>query len=164
MSEKKIQEWKEKVHSLFDEEKKTYEYLFETLNNFYYRYLETSTDKDLTTTELAPGVWGAIANESSMLQALKITNPAAKKGIIELAKSTPRTESASVRYQLSAKVHELKANQGQILFEATIDWGFPLFQDPEKKITKTTLFKYQNLDQYRKELALKLEEVCSFFL
>jgi hypothetical protein len=165
MSEKEqIQAWQEKVQRTFGEQSKLYEYLFDTMDNFYYRYLETSSDKDLKTTSLAPHLWGIRTTESSMVDALKIQNPVAKKGIIELAKAVPKAMGPSVQYELLADVEELQADHGEIQFVAAINWGFPDFDDVSKQFKKTVVFRYEDLGQFRKELALKLEEVCEIFL
>lgn len=164
MSDKQIQDWQEKVRQSFGDESKLYEYLFETMNNFYYRYLETTIHKDLKTSAFGPHLWGAKSVESSMVDALKITNPTAKKGIIELAKSVPKSQGPEVRYELLADVKELTPNHGVIRFISTINWGFPDFNDPSKMVSQELTFKYEDLAQFRKELALKLEDICAIFL
>lgn len=164
MSDKQIQDWQEKVRTTFGEQSKLYEYLFSTMDNFYYRYLETTTDRDLKTKQLAPHLWGAKSSESSMVDALKITNPDARKGIIELAKSVPKAQGPRVEYELLANVEELTADKGEIHFVSVINWGFPDFDDKSKRVQKTVVFKYNDLAQFRKELALKLEDVCGIFL
>ncbi len=164
MSDKQIQDWQEKVRSTFGEQSKLYEYLFETMDNFYYRYLETTTDKSLKTTALAPHLWGARSTEGSMVDALKIQNPIAKKGIIELAKNVPKAQGPRVQYELIADVEELTADHGEIQFVASINWGHPDFDDPNCQQKKTVVFKYEDLGEFRKHLALKLEEVCELFL
>lgn len=164
MSDKQIQDWQEKVRQSFGDESKLYEYLFETMNNFYYRYLETTTHQDLKTSALGPHLWGARSSETSMVDALKLQNPIAKKGIIELAKSVPKSQGPEVRYELLANVKELTPNHGVIRFTSKINWGFPDFNDPSKTTGEELTFKYEDLGQFRKELALKLEDVCEIFL
>lgn len=164
MSDKQIQDWQEKVRSTFGEESKMYEYLFSTMNNFYYRYMETTQDKNLQTKLLSDHKWGATSFEGSMVDALRLSNPVAKKGIVELAKSVPKGQGALVKYELSSEVKELGINQGEIHFRSVIHWGFPDFKDETKMCQKKVIFKYGDLTQFRKELALKLEETCENFL
>lgn len=164
MSDKQIQDWQEKVRSTYGEQSKLFEYLFTTMDNFYYRYLETTTYKSIKTEHLGPHLWGAQSYEDSMVDALKITNPVAKKGIIELAKSVPKSEGPKVKYELLANVEELSQDHGEIHLVAIINWGFPDFDNEEKRFVKTVIFKYTDLSQFRKELALKLEEACEAFL
>lgn len=164
MTDKQILEWQEKVRSSYGDEAKLFEYLFETMDNFYYRYLETSVDKNLKTRQLTPNLWGAKSTEPSMVDALKITNPQARKGIIELAKSVPKSQGPSVQYELLASVDELTQDHGKIQLTSVINWGWPDFNNPEKRFTKSVVFKYDDLSEFRKHLALKLEEVCEAFL
>lgn len=164
MSDKQIHDWQEKVRESFGDEAKLYEYLFNTMDNFYYRYIETTVNQNLKTEHLGPHLWGARSSEPSMVDALKITNPTAKKGIIELAKLVPKSEGPSVRYELLANVEELTPDRGEIHLVSTINWGHPDFDRKDKQFSKTVVFKYTDLAQFRKELALKLEEVCAIFL
>lgn len=165
MSDKQmIQDWQDKVRESFGDEAKLFEYLFQTMDNFYYRYLETTTHKDLKTSALGPHLWGAQSVEGSMVDALKITNPSAKKGIIELAKSVPKAQGPQVQYALMCDVKELLPDHGEVTFVSIINWGFPTFTEADKVCKKTVNFKYQDLAQFRKELALKLEDACSIFL
>ena len=164
MSDKQIHDWQEKVKATYGDESKLYEYLFETMDNFYYRYLETTVNQNLNTAKLAPHLWGARSTETSMVDALKITNPVAKKGIIELAKSVPKAQNPAVQYELLVDVEELTPDHGELRFVSMINWGFPDFENEEKQLKKTVVFKYSDLAQFRKELALKLEEACSIFL
>lgn len=164
MTDKQIQEWQEKVRTSFGDESKLYEYLFETMDNFYYRYLETSSDKDLKTKSFGAHLWGAKTSETNIVDALKITNPNAKKGMIEMAKAFPKAQCPSVRYELLANVEDLTIDHGEIQFTSSINWGFPEFTDSSKVFKKTVTFKYTDLAQFRKELALKLEDACEIFL
>jgi hypothetical protein len=159
MSDKQlIQDWQHKVRESYGDESKLYEYLFQTMDNFYYRYLETTVDSDLKTSSMGPHLWGAKSIETSMVDALKITNPVAKKGIIELAKTVPKAQGPKVQYELMCDVKELTQDHGKIIFVSSINWGI------EKESKKTVTFQYEDLAQFRKELALKLEEACEIFL
>lgn len=161
-NEKQIQDWQDQVRSSFGNESRLYEYLFETMDNFYYRYLETSLNQDLKTMQIAPGIWGALSFENSMVEALKTKGPA-KPGIMELAKTVPKAKKPMVRYGLWAQVAELSPDQGELTLTAEINWGFPEFEDEAKRFQKRVKFNYQELAQFRKELALKLEEAAEIF-
>ena len=159
MSDKQlIQDWQDKVRESYGDESKLYEYLFQTMDNFYYRYLETTVDTNLKTSGFGPHLWGARSVETSMVDALKITNPVAKKGIIELAKTVPKAQGPKVHYELMCDVKELTQDHGKIIFISKITWG------EEKEFKKTVSFEYDDLAQFRKELALKLEEACEIYL
>ncbi len=160
---KQIQEWQEKVRSSFGEEGKMYQYLFETMDNFYYRYLENTETKNLRTQKLGPHLWGAQSLESNMVDALKIKNQDAKKGIMELAKSVPKAQIPMVRYSITVEIKELKANRGLLVFQSEINWGFPDFKSGTQALKKSVTFNYDDVGQFRKHLALKLEEISDIF-
>lgn len=162
-NDKQIQEWQKKVISSFGDESKLYHYLFETMDNFYYRYLETNESKNLKTIQLGEHLWGAQSFESNMVDALKIKHPEAKKGIMELAKSIPKAQKPMVRYSLTVDVKKLTPDQGNITLESEINWDFPDYKDPGKLLKKSLVFKYDDLAIFRKQLALKLEEVMEIF-
>lgn len=154
--EKFIQDRKNKVHDSFGDKSNLYKYLFDTLDNFYYRYFE----KDLKTQELAPKTFGAVT-EAGMMEALKKPHPATKEQIITLAKEN---RNATVRYGLWAEISDLSQDYGKMKIVSEINWGHPGFQDPEKRLQKIVKFEYNELQKFRKELALKLEEASELFL
>jgi hypothetical protein len=45
-----------------------------------------------------------------------------------------------------------------------VSWDFPHFMDKTKVSKREIDFKYDDLGQFRKELALKLEAACDLFL
>ena len=161
--EKLIHDWQEKLKASFGDESRLHHYLFETLENFFYRYLETTQDKNLKVTELAPHTFGAVSFENNMVEALK-TKGAAKPGIMELAKSVPKAQNPQVRYGLWIEANQVSADKGKLLITAEINWGFPDFKDQNKRLQKNVKFEWIELAQFRKELALKLEEAASLFL
>ncbi len=162
--EELIQEKAQELRASFEDPHKLYDYLFETLDNFYYRYIETEASKNLKTQELGHHLYGARAFEKDMMTALKKPHPDAKAGIIEMAKTYPKAQSPSVRYTLMAKVDSLEADSGKLKIVSEINWGFPEFSDPSKLIQKTVDFSYDDLSEFRKKLALKLEEASELFL
>jgi hypothetical protein len=162
-STKQIEDWKNKVRSAFGESSRLYDYLFETMDNFYYRYLETVESQNLKTSQLGECVWGAVSFESSMVEALKVKQPVAHTGILELAKRVPKAQKPLVRYGLWVEVRELDPERGHLILTSEIAWDFPDFKDQGKTFRKNIDFKYQDFQVYRKELALKLEEACSLF-
>lgn len=159
-----IQEKAQELRASFEDPHKLYDYLFETLDNFYYRYIETDSSKELKTTELAPKVYGAYALEKDMMKALKKPHPNAKTGIIEMAKTYPKSDAPAVRYGLMVKVDELEADSGSLKIISEVNWGFPDFSDRTKLIQKTVDFSYDDLSVFRKQLALRLEEASELFL
>lgn len=157
--EKLIQDRKNKIHEAFGDQKNLYAYLFETLDNFYYRYLETSLTKDLHTTELAPKTFGAVSFES-MFEALKKPHPETKAAIIQLAKDD---RNAQVRFGLWVEIKDISQDYGKMKIVSEINWGHPEYQDSSKRLQKTVVFEYDDLGVFRKQLALKLEEASELF-
>lgn len=134
--EKQIRDWQEHVRESFGDQSRLIQYLFETMDNFYYRYLETGSSKNLRTAELAPGKYGALSFETSMVEALKHPRPEARPGIIEMAKAHAKTGGASLRQGLWVEVKELTPDQGHLIITAEINWDFPDFSDASKRIQK----------------------------
>jgi hypothetical protein len=163
-NDKIIQAWQDKVRSSFGDKTTLYNYLFETMDNFYYRYLETTLDQQLKTQQLDQNRWGASSRETNMVEALKIQSPVAKAGIMQLARAVPKAQAPAVKYELWVETREFEMERGQLIFTAQIDWGFPDYLDAGKRLQQQVEFKYSELAQFRKELALKLEEACSIFL
>ncbi len=160
---KLIQDWQDKVKHSFDDEGKLHDYLLHTIDNFLYRYLETSIDKDLKTQEIAPFIYGAHSFESNMVQALKITNLEARNGIKELAKAIPKSEGPKVKYTLEVQLKEFGPERGHLVITAIVNWDFPHYTDRSKMMKKDVEFKYKDIGQFRKELALRLESACELF-
>jgi hypothetical protein len=160
---KQIQDWQEKVRSTFGDEAKLYDYLFETLENFFYRYLETNSHKNLKVSELAPKTFGALSFEANLMEVLRSPHPQAKAGLIDMAKSIPRSENPQVRYGLWAQVNELLADRGELKIIGEVHWDFPTFSDTRKSLRREVNFKYSELAEFRKNLALKIEEAAEVF-
>lgn len=158
--EKLIQERKKKILETFGDTNNLYSYLFETLDNFYYRYLETSLTKNLHTTELAPKTFGAVSFES-MFEALKKPHPETKTSIIQLAKED---RNAQVRFGLWVEIKELSQDYGKMKIVSEINWGYPEYNDSSRRLRKMVDFEYEDLAVFRKQLALKLEEAAELFI
>ncbi len=158
--EKFIQDRKNKIHETFGDQSQLYKYLFDTLDNFFYRYLETTLSKDLKTSELLPKTFGALSFET-MLEALKKPKAEAKSGIIELAKAD---RNSTIRFGLWVEITELTQDYGKMKILSEINWGHPEYQDPSKRIQKIVKFEYDDFQKFRKELALRLEEASELFL
>lgn len=162
--DKQVQDWQEHVRETYGDQTRLFDYLFETLNNFFYRYLETAESKNLVTKDLSPKRYGAFSFENNMVEALKAPNKLAKPGIIELAKSVPKADNPMIRYGLWVEVLDLNADHGKLKITSEINWDFPNFSDKTKLIQKTVDFEYADLAVFRKQLALRLEEACELFI
>jgi hypothetical protein len=152
----KIESWRNHIDSKFSDSKEIYLYLFETLENFFYRYLETTQTKNLKVTTFSSHLYGAESVETNMLEALKIKHPDSKRVLIDLAKKVPKDQNPQAYFSLKVMVEKLEHDSGKIFIYSEVR-GLHTFQ---KKI----IFEYQNFETYRKELANKLEEACEIFL
>jgi hypothetical protein len=154
----------EKIHNLFKDNRAYLDYLLQTKNNFLYRYLETSTDKNIAIESLDAKTLLAKSYESNMGEAFKISDGEIKEGIKSLAKSVPREKKPIVQYSLKTTVENIQNDKGKIVIEAKVNWGFPEFADtPGQFKKKKVIFEYNDLTFFRKELALKYEEACDLF-
>lgn len=154
-----------KIQNLFKDNQSYLDYLLQTKANFLYRYLETSTDKDLKIENSTLGVLKAESFESNMGEAFKIKDPIIKEGVKELAKSVPKEQKPKVRYTLTTSLEDISANQGKIIIESMVNWDFPEFNSHSKKLkSHKIIFEYNDPNVFRKNLALKYEEACELFL
>lgn len=154
----------EKIHNLFHDNKAYLDYLLQTKSNFLYRYLETSSDKNIQIQSLDAKTLLAESFESNMGDAFKISDKDIKDGIKALAKSVPRENNPRVRYSLKTTLEDLKGDSGKIAIEAAVDWGFPDFSNSNSTSKKKRVsFSYNDPNVFRKELALKYEEACEIF-
>jgi len=162
-NQKLINEQQSKIKEIFSDDHKLHEYLFQTMDNFYFRYLETTENQNLKTFQIAPNIYGTESFEISMPQALKVSDPEIKSGITELAKTVPKAERPRVKYRLDTRILEFGSDKGHLKITALVSWDFPYYLNKEKMKTKEVDFKYTDLNEFRKNLALKLEEACELF-
>lgn len=154
----------EKIHNLFKDNKAYLEYLIQTKSNFLYRYMETSSDKNIQIQSIDQKTLMAVSYESNMGDAFKILDPEIKEGIKGLAKSVPREQKPRVQYSLKTILEEFKEDSGKIIIEAMINWNFPNFEVQKGSYkSKRVSFIYNDPNIFRKELALKYEEACELF-
>lgn len=153
-----------KIHEQFRDHKAYLEYLLQTKQNFLYRYLETSTEKNIQVQYSDEKTLLAQSYESNMGEAFKISDVTIKEGIKQLAKSVAREKKPKIQYSLKTTLEDLRGDQGKISIESKVDWGFPDFNANSKTSkTKRILFSYNDPNTFRKELALKFEEACELF-
>ncbi len=155
----------QKIKTTYSSNQAVLTYFLQTLESFLYRYLETSTDKNIQAMEVAPLKFQAKSYESNMGDAFKISDVEIKEGIKTLAKNFPKEEKPKVQYELSVNFKELNPNHGKLIFEASVNWNYPTFAEELGKFKKKKIsFEYDDIGVFRKELALKLEVVCALFL
>ena len=158
-------ELNEKVQAHFKDQGHVLNYLMETKKNFVYRYLETTSDKNIALELSNDSLLLAKSFESNMGEAFKISNPKIKNGIKELAKTVPREKEPKVEYSFSTEIKQLSGDKGLLLISATVDWGFPQFlKSFDSSETKKIEFHFNDGHEFRKKLALKYEEACEIYL
>ena len=153
-----------KIHAHFRDHQAYLDYALQTKKNFLYRYLETSTDKDLKIKNFDEKTLLAESFEPNMGEAFKILDPEVKEGIKTLAKTVARELKPQVKYSLKTVFEELRGDSGRILIESKINWNFPDYVDAKGLYkNKRVVFEYKDPNIFRKELALKYEEACELF-
>lgn len=154
----------EKIHHLFKDNKAYLEYLLQTKSNFLYRYMETSSDKNIIIQSIDQKTLLAVSYETNMGDAFKTSHNEMKEGIKALAKSVPREDKPRVQYSLKTVLEEFKEDSGKIIIEAMVNWNFPDFEVINGSYkSKRVIFIYNDPNIFRKELALKFEEACELF-
>lgn len=153
-----------KIHDMFKDNQAYLNYLIQTKKNFIYRYLETSTDKEVKLENIDLKTFTAKSYESNMGEAFKISDLEIKEGIKQLAKNVPRENKPSVQYSLTTTLEDLQLDKGRLIIESKVNWGFPEFNDQKSHLKKKrVVFEYNDPTIFRKELALKFEEACELF-
>ena len=157
-------EFEEKIKNVFGNDQALMDYFLQTKKNFLYRYLETSSDKDIAILQTDPKTLKAKSFENNLGTALKISAPEIKEGVKALAKSIPKESLPKVEYSLTTHFESLTPNYGKLILEAKVSWNFPEFLEKIGTFKKkTVIFEYNDITIYRKQLALKFEEVCELF-
>lgn len=153
-----------KIHDMFKDNQAYLNYLIQTKQNFLYRYLTTSDDKDIKLENVDLKTLQAKSYESNMGDAFKISDLEIKEGIKNLAKNIPRENKPSVQYSLTTTLEDLQVDKGRIVIESSVNWGFPDFLDHKSNCKKKrVIFEYNDPTIFRKELALKFEEACELY-
>lgn len=153
-----------KIQNIFHDNKAYLEYLLQTKNNFIYRYLETSNSSNIRIESLDSKTLMAESFEKNMGDAFKISHKDIKNGIRDLAKSVPREQNPCIKYTLKTVLENFEIENGNIIIEAVVDWGFPAFLKLHSSSqAKRVQFYYNDANTFRKELALKYEEACEIF-
>lgn len=153
----------EKNQALYGQGNELLNYFLKTKENFLYRYLETSSDKNIKIVPISKSIFEASSFEDNLGHALKISNPVIKNLVKDLAKKVPKEEKPKVKLTLLSNIENLKPENGEIVFTASVNCDFPEFKDT-LATTQTLKFKYNDIMDFRKNLALKFEDICQLFI
>jgi hypothetical protein len=154
----------EKIRAAFAGDAGMVKFMEQTLESFAHRYLATSTTPRPQVVQHSHSV-SVMSLETSMVEALKTSDPITKDGIKDLARRVPRAEQPAVQYSLTTTWEELDSGRGKLKLEAMINWDFPTFQkDGPHKRAVDVVFHWSELGEFRKGYPLALEKVCDLFL
>ena len=130
------------------------------LENFAYRYIETSKYKEIKCQKMAQNYY-VESIEPDVVNALKMASSELKPKLIELCKQHPGPESKKiqVKYWIGTKID----NDKQVTCFASISWDFPEFKNKEKCLYKEEVFKFDDPMLLRNKHAAILENVCTLF-
>lgn len=152
----------QKIANFFKGENAYVEYMGETLKSFAFRYLPSHESARMEIFRENANLFGVESFENNMGNAFKIKDLDIKNGIKQLAKSVPMSEKPEVRFRIGVNIREISGERGSVDLISEVHWGFPHFNDQNKK-QKKLLFKFENVHEFRKNLALRLEDVAELF-
>jgi len=138
-----------------------------TLDNFAFRYLETSHSKNIQTEFLGEGIYSVHSFELEPMSALKIQDQKAKKGIVTLAKRFSSTKGVGlkVKLELLCDTSKVVNGSGTIQCHAVINWNMDNDFEDDIDFTskKSVSYDFSDILDLRNKLALLLEDVCTIF-
>ena len=134
-----------------------------TLENFLYRYLDSSTGSG-GVQEIQTGFLVAEYLEPSMKECLKFKNEKAHEGILSLAKSVPKKEKPAVLMRLSCQILSWSDGHYVLNISSLVDWGFPKYESNETtSLCLSNKLELKEVLDLRTELPLALEKACELF-
>lgn len=131
------------------------------LENFAFRYLETSTHKDIKCQHQEGDFW-VCSIEEDIVQALKWDNKELKSKLIELCKEKPGAQSKEIRIQLKLGSKIIDSENVECYSE--INWNYPSFEKVEGKYLELTeQVSFDDPIVLRNTHAAYLEKVAKIF-
>lgn len=129
------------------------------LENFAYRYLETSTNKGIKCQVDGDRFW-VESTEPNIVEALKWKNADLKKKLIEICKKYPGTQSKQIKVKLTLETTQVDKNNVECFSSIVC-------LDPndseETLVEKKTKMKFEDPIELRNKHAALLEEVSEVF-
>lgn len=131
------------------------------LENFAFRYLETTTDKNIKCQSNGNDYY-VQSIESDILEALKWENKTLKKRLIQLCKEFPGSKSKDLKVRLTLGSKIISKDQVQCYSE--VNWSQHNFsKDENYYIEKNVMINYEDPLDLRNTHAKYLEEVATIF-
>ncbi|OIQ17585.1 MAG: hypothetical protein BM556_12345 [Bacteriovorax sp. MedPE-SWde] len=131
------------------------------LENFAYRYLETTDFKNIQCQFEDKDFW-VESIETNIVEALKWDNKDVKAKLIELCKQNPGANSKNIKVKLTIGTRII--SDEQVDCYACIDWGYPEFNQSEGQSLRTSEeLVFDDPIILRNTHATFLEKVCTIF-
>ena len=134
--------------------------LIHNLENFAYRYLETSKNKNIRC-KVEENLYWVESVEPDILECLKWNNKEVKSELIALCKNFPGQESKKIQVKLRL---ETKIKNNKAISLAEINWDFPNFVSKENCLVKQNVHEFEDLLDLRNRHAAWLEELTDLFI
>lgn len=134
--------------------------IIHNLENFAYRYIETSTHKGIQCQMDENRFW-VESIEPDILEALKWQNKEVKQKLIELCKDNPGPESKNIQLKL---ILETILKDRKVICRACLSWDFPNVKSEDRQIEKVCQHDYEDYLELRNKHAAWLEELTDLFL
>lgn len=134
-----------------------------TLENFAYRYLETKGSEDIKAQKVSNGHYIVESFELDPMEALKVSDSSAKKGIVELVKSFSSTKGHGLKVKNTLEIKLI--DDCEVSCVSRINWNQQRDFSIEEGsyVEKSSSLKFDDFLLLRNKLALLLEEVCSIY-
>jgi len=133
--------------------------IISNLENFAYRYLETSSVKGIKCQFEESRFW-VESVEPSILEALKWTNPELKTKLIELCKKYPGSQSKEIKIRMLLESKNIDENK--VKCSARLFWQLPSGEE-QVATEKSVELKFDDPIELRNTHAILLEKVCEIF-
>lgn len=156
--EELAEKMKEKIKSELSDDGAA-QLVIHNLENFAYRYMETSTFSNIKCSFDKNKFW-VESIEEDILEALKWKNKEVKSKLISLCKDYPGPESKKINVQLKL-LTLLEENKAKC--QAIVNWDFPNYESKEKQILKESYHNFEDFFELRNNHASWLEELTIIF-
>ena len=151
----------EKNRAALKEENGVASLMIFNLENFAYRYLETSSQEGIKCQFDQNHFWVS-SIESDVVAALKWDNPELKKSLIDLCKKYPGAKSKDIAIKLTLGSKIISDEKVECYSE--INWNFPNFEKEEGMyLSKSEHVTFEDIMVLRNTHAAYLEKVASIF-
>ena len=168
MKEVNIDDHKEKVKLDVNQSLSSTDSLLEygamILNNFAYRFMQTTLDPEAQASIVSPQRVEVRSREDELMEALKCTHPEVKKGVMEMAKREKKKKGPTVEYVMGLEFHNITPQGGgECLVETSVNWDTPSHKDPSLQVERKKKLKFSEPIELRNNLARYIEESCDVF-